>query len=349
MAEHGAGEPWVTHATDTGAIVRLPDPEHHAGAVSLWSDLDLGPTALDRVDVGWELSLHDLPVDRLEYLLDVDGEHRLDPGNPRVVPGAFGDHSWLPLPSYAEPRWLDLPRAAGERAPARIDDTPVGAIDLEIWAPAGALVDEPLPLLMSHDGPEMAAYGGLLHYVAALVEAGELPRMRVALLEPGARDERYAANPAYTAALTEHVLPHLLTACPTDLPPVLMGQSLGALAALHAAWTSPPTFGGLFLQSGSFFTPETDAMESGYAHFAAITSFVATVLAAHTAAPGAPRMGIVCGSAEENLANNRLLADHLAATGAEVAWGDVRDGHTWTCWRDLLDPHLTTLLRRVWA
>ena len=27
----------------------------------------------------------------------------------------------------------------------------------------------------------------------------------------------------------------------------------------------------------------------------------------------------------------------------------MRDGHTWTCWRDSLDPHLTDLLVRVWA
>ena len=41
------------------------------------------------------------------------------------------------------------------------------------------------------------------------------------------------------------------------------------------------------------------------------------------------------------------LADHLAAIGIETGWGEVRDGHTWTCWRDTLHPHLTDLLRRV--
>ena len=60
-------------------------------------------------------------------------------------------------------------------------------------------------------------------------------------------------------------------------------------------------------------------------------------------------MTLTCGTAEENLANNRLMADHLTATGVDVAWGEVRQGHTWTCWRDLLDPHLTDLLTRVWG
>jgi enterochelin esterase-like enzyme len=43
------------------------------------------------------------------------------------------------------------------------------------------------------------------------------------------------------------------------------------------------------------------------------------------------------------------MRDHLAAVDVEVGWGEVRDGHTWTCWRDTLDPHLTDLLTRVWS
>ena len=58
-------------------------------------------------------------------------------------------------------------------------------------------------------------------------------------------------------------------------------------------------------------------------------------------------ISIVCGTAEENLANNRALTVRLRAFGADVAWGEVADGHTWTTWRDLLDPHLADLLHRA--
>ena len=34
--------------------------------------------------------------------------------------------------------------------------------------------------------------------------------------------------------------------------------------------------------------------------------------------------------------------------GGDIGWGDVPDGHTWTTWRDLLDPHLTRLLQEAW-
>ena len=130
---------------------------------------------------------------------------------------------------------------------------------------------------------------------------------------------------------------------------MLLGQSLGALAALHAAWTAPGTFAGLMLQSGSFFTPALDPQESDYGYFGQVTGFVATVLAARQAAPGAPEVTMTCGTAEENLANNLAMRDHLRDVGMDVSWGEVRQGHTWTCWRDSLHPHLGDLLTRVWA
>ncbi len=329
-------------------VVRLPDPRHAASEVRLWCDLELGDTRLREVDGGWELELIDLPVDRLEYLIVVDGDHRLDPTHDRRVDGAFGEHSWLVTPGYRSPAWLEEPQVPSEKAGVVVEDTPVGDIEVAVWAPADADGDEPLPMLYAHDGPEMASYGGLLDYVGSGIAAGRLPRMRVALLSPGPRNERYAANPAYTAALTDHVVPALEKACPTDHRPVLAGQSLGAVAALHAAWTTPGLFAGVLLQSGSFFTAELDPQESSFERWAEVTGFVATVLAATTATPDAPAVAMTCGSAEENHANNRLLREHLARTGVQVTWAEARQGHTWTCWRDLLDPALTGLLRKVW-
>jgi enterochelin esterase family protein len=330
-------------------VVRYADPEHRAHHVSVWAHLRLGDTTLARVRGGWEVRLTGLPVDRLEYLLDVDGQMRPDPSNPRVVPGPFGEHSWVALPGYREPEWLTLEPEPAERATLTLSRTAVGRIDTEIWSPADAAADEPLPLLISHDGPEMDEYGALTTYVGALIAAGRLPRMRVALVSAGPRDKRYAANPAYARALTTRLVPALLDAVPIHGRPVLMGQSLGALAALHAAWTSPGTFGGLFLQSGSYFTPDLDSQESGFEFWPQVTGFVATVHAATQAAPGAPPTTLTCGTAEENYANNLAIRDHLVAVGVETGWGEARDGHTWTCWRDTLDPHLTDLLVRVWS
>jgi len=339
----------VTEVEGDDVVVRYADPDHAASHVGVWAHLPLGDTTMRRVAGGWEARLTDLPVDRLEYLLDVDGDLRPDPANPRTTGGPFGDHSWIPLPAYDEPAWLGQPGIAAERSALTIPRTAAGRVDVEIWSPADASNRDALPLLVSHDGPEMDAYGDLTAYVGALVAAGRLPRMRVALVAAGPRNQRYAANPSYASALTTRVVPAITDEVATDGRPVLMGQSLGALAALHAAWTSPATFGGLFLQSGSFFTPALDPQESGFEYWREVTGFVASVHAASQAAPGAPPMTLTCGTAEENHANNLTMRDHLVDVGVETGWGEVRDGHTWTCWRDTLDPHLTDLLRRVWA
>ena len=339
----------MTTVEGDDVVVRYADPDHAASHVGVWAHLPLGDTAMRRVSGGWEVRLTDLPVDRLEYLVDVDGSLRPDPGNPRRTGGPFGEHSWLPLPSYREPAWLEAPRIESERAPLTLPRTAAGPIDLEIWSPADAAHGERLPLLVSHDGPEMDAYGALTSYVGALVAAGRLPRMRVGLVAAGPRNQRYAADPGYARALTTQVLPAIDAVAPTDRRPVLMGQSLGALSALHAAWTSPRVFAGLLLQSGSFFTPSLDAQESGFEFWRAVTGFVASVRAAEQADPAAPAVALVCGTAEENHANNLAMLDHLTALGLDTAWGTVRDGQTWTCWRDTLDPHLTDLLTKVWV
>jgi enterochelin esterase-like enzyme len=338
----------MTEVDGEDVVVRYADPEHRAEQVRVWCYADLGDTSMTRVDGGWEVRLAP-PVDRFEYLVDVDGEMRPDPGNPRVVPGPFGEHSWVPLPAYREPAWLDLEPIASARRPVRISRSSAGRIDAEIWSPADAPASELLPMLVSHDGPEMDTYGGLTAYVGAMVGAGRLPRMRLALVAPGPRTKRYAANPRYARALRRRLVPALHDTVQIAGRPVLMGQSLGALAALHAAWTNPGTFAGLFLQSGSYFTPELDGQESGFEFWPAVTGFVASVHAAEQAAPDAPAATLVCGTAEENYANNLAMRDRLTRVGVETGWGEVRDGHTWTCWRDTLDPHLTALLHRVWS
>ncbi|MGA8246448.1 MAG: esterase, partial [Nocardioides sp.] len=106
----------VTTVDGEDVVVRYADPEHRAHHVTVWAHLRLGDTSLARVEGGWEVRLTDLPVDRLEYLLDVDGHLGPDPGNPHVAPGPFGDHSWVALPGYREPGWLSLESLPGERA-----------------------------------------------------------------------------------------------------------------------------------------------------------------------------------------------------------------------------------------
>ncbi len=341
----------VTSAVEGAEVVfRLADPEHALPGVRLWEELGLAAEQLEfkPVEYGWELRLPRPSVHRMEYLFDVaDAGMRTDPTNPRVVGGAFGEHSWLPLPGYVEPAWISVEPIESGLTPLPVETSPVGPVDVQIWAPEGIAPSFELPLLLSHDGPEFAMYAGLTHFAGAMVAEGTLPPFRLALVRPGSRNLWYAANPSYAQTLVEHVLPAITTQYKSKQP-VLMGASLGALAALYAEWNHPGTFAGLFLQSGSFFTLTTDPQESGFEYYAEVTGFVNQVLAA-TSAPSTPEVAMTAGTPEENVHNNRVMAAHLATLGLEVDFNETPDMHNFTAWRDTFDPCLIELLQRVWA
>ena len=303
----------------------------------------------------WELRLPRPPVDRLEYQLEVtrrngQTEVVLDPSNPLRVPGPFGDKSVVELPEYRAPAWLEEPAPEGSlRAHPVRSRVLHRELPTFLWTPAGVDSEAELPLLVAHDGPEYAQFSQLTRYLAVAFAAGRIPPLRAALLQPVDRDETYSASTAYTRALTRELLPGLRTGVPTDRStlPVGIGASLGALALLHAQRAAPAAVDGLFLQSGSFFRPRSDPQESGSARFRRISRFVGQVLNAATWDDVVPVV-VSCGTGEENLDNNRAVAAALAAQGYDVDLVEIRDAHTWVCWRDAFEPHLADLLAKAW-
>lgn len=340
-------------AEDDTMTFRLSDPGRALAGVRLRQDLGLAAGLLDfsRSDAGWELALERPPVSRMEYLLELhypDGGEKVgtDPANPRQVAGTFGTRSVLEFPDYAAPAWLAAPADPGIAATLEVPVSSLdGAVAVRTWAPAGTPDGEPLPLLVVHDGPDYDSLASLTQYLGAGIAAGWLPRLRAALLSAGDRNNWYSASARYARALTEQVIPALTTAVASTAR-IGMGTSLGALAMLHAHCRAPATFGGLFLQSGSFFVPRLDPQERRFPYYRRITAFTAALQA--DGVPGVPvPVTMTCGSIEENIENNRLTVAVLRSAGYPAALHEVRDVHNFTAWRDALHPWLTELLRRV--
>jgi len=57
---------------------------------------------------------------------------------------------------------------------------------------------------------------------------------------------------------------------------------------------------------------------------------------------------LTCGLVEENLHNNREMAQALRRQGYPAQLFEVPDAHNYVSWRDAFDPYLTDLLRYVW-
>jgi enterochelin esterase-like enzyme len=304
----------------------------------------------------WELRFQRPEIDRLEYLLEL--EHRdgrvervPDPGTPLRAPGPFGDKSVVEFPGYEPPYWVDddtSPQGALRELTlgSRVLRT---SIDALLWSAVDTDPAEPLPLLLVHDGPEMARFSELLRLLDHLVAFGEVPPLRAALLPPPLdRNETYSASARYAQALVRELVPALCDAAPFARPPVGLGASMGALSLLHAHWTHPELFGGLFLQSGSFFRRSLDAHETSFGRFARVARFVSTVVGGRSGMPPVP-VTFTCGTAEENHGNNRLIAAALQRQGWDARVVEHRDAHNWISWRDVLHPHLAELVLRARA
>jgi len=187
------------------------------------------------------------------------------------------------------------------------------------------------PLVVVHDGPEYARRAGLRSVLGG---------RRAALLEPVDRDETYSASARYSRVLVEDVLPAL-----PGHRRVGVGCSLGALALLHAHRRDPNAFAGLFLQSGSFFR-RRDRYESSFPRYGRIARFVGSLR--RDAGRPIP-VTITVGLDEENLANNRALAETLAGGGYDVELHETSGGHNWPVWKRQLKARLPDLLERAWS
>lgn len=293
------------------------------------------PKSLQRNGGVWELELGALPVDRLEYSLELtwpDGstEYRLDPHAPKVD-APFAPRNVLLAEAYRPPAWLSLEAPAGSVEPLELETPSLGGPTTGLlWTAPGLAAAAPAPLLIANDGPEYAKFASLIRYLETGVAKRELTPLRAALLAPRARNEDYSASPLYAQALALEVIPALERHVPSTTR-VALGASLGALSMFHAHRQYPELFHAMVLQSGSFFRRELDTYEHHFSRFSRIDEFVREA----DAKPGAPvEVHLTCGSAEENLSNNRALERVLRAQGYTVGFHTVRDGHTWTCWRD---------------
>jgi enterochelin esterase family protein len=116
---------------------------------------------------------------------------------------------------------------------------------------------------------------------------------------------------------------------------VLIGQSLGGLAAVNAGLKAPQRFGNVLSQSGSFWWPGTEQGQlSG-----------ADVIAEAAAVHSQVRFWLEAGALEEGLVEgNRDLYEILSEHGYDVAYREYQGGHDFACWRGGVADGLAALL-----
>ena len=294
-------------------------------------------------------------INRMEYRLAVVDGHGVhgvpDPLNPLEAAGPFGPASVALGLGYATPLHARPPRpeARGRLSKLVVPGVPdrLGvrhAVEAWVWDPPGVETAASLPIALVLDGTDYLQFTRLRDTLENLLDDGQIGPCRAVFVPPGERNGEYSANPALVEQILEAVPAALAGASiPVDVPWLGIGASLGGLALLHAHASRPGCFRGLLLQSGSFFTSGTDAVEADFDWFERITAFVEPVLSGEIPVETIP-ICLTCGAGGENLDNNRAMLAALRRSGVPAELALVADAHNWTAWRDCIGPGLRTLL-----
>lgn len=113
---------------------------------------------------------------------------------------------------------------------------------------------------------------------------------------------------------------------------VLIGQSLGGLAAINAGFQVPERIGLVLAQSSSLWW--SNGPLTGEAIFAAVDEKRGPTT----------RFWLESGSLEALTAENRRLFETMRAHGYHVDFDDYQGGHDFACWRGGLADGLIALL-----
>lgn len=177
-------------------------------------------------------------------------------------------------------------------------------------------------------------------------------RDTIKLVNPacGERNNWYAASHEYTEVAVRSLIPKICEHAPTNDHIVGLSASFGAIALLKCAYQYPGTFGGMLLQSTSFFHPELDHeydLSNVGPEYWQIAKFVQQVrTSGKTDSP--MNIRITCG--DEPLA--RSFDDmkwHLAEQGHNISGARIDGEHSFEDWGKGFYPHLGEVMQETWG
>jgi len=275
-------------------------------------------------------------------------ESVLDPLNPRQASGPLTTSSVLEADGYATPDWAVADAAV---VPGVLTDISVPSrhlkrdVHVTVYAPARVGKSDRAPLLIVHDGTDYLKYAGMGTVLDNLMGRRLMADSVVAFVDPADRFAEYGASLRHSRFLSQELVPTLERTLPVrsdSAGRVLMGASLGAIAALTAAAQAPGFYGGLLLQSATFVYSK-DGLRAGMdPKLDPVVKFVEGIRANPTRVTD--RIFQSLGAFEPSAERNRAMAATLRVMATQLLVEEGLDGHTWISWRDRLLDGLTWLL-----
>jgi enterochelin esterase-like enzyme len=290
-----------------------------------------------------------LPTDaRLDYKFVLGGSNWiLDPANSlQIWSGLGGPNSELRMPDYDYPQ--ETVRQAGVARGQLTGNVKVRStrlnydVSYRVYTPAGydAATAQNLPVVYVTDGHEYSAdhLGSMVVVLDNLIASGKIQPTMAVFIDPrdpatGAnrRMSEYGQNANFAGFVADELAPRIDAAYRTLASPVgrmILGTSLGGLAAAHLGASRSDAFGHAAVQSPASFS-----------------QFAPNTLGLY-AAPGlADKLDVfvTAGMIGDGSAGSTFAAT-LANRGFDYSFMQVNEGHSWGNWRGLLDEILVDLV-----
>jgi enterochelin esterase-like enzyme len=291
----------------------------------------------------WTLELDLLPETRCSYRLVVDGIEILDPQNAAVVMTSIGRCSELHLPGAIQAPELESP-VTGIRTIHTVSSYHLGGErDVIVHRPDALAPAGGYALILCHDGVAAEDYLELPRIVDNLVTQGVIPPTICVMIPPENRFAEYSTNPEHAAFLVDEVLPMIRAAYPVTESPsqtLIMGTSLGGLAAVHAAFLYPNVFGLAVGLSGAYSLDNESITHQYAAHDRIPVCFYLACGLYENCFIGGPQFGATV----DVLTANRNFAATLDQKGYDCHYVECPDSHSWRFWQKQVGPALRWLL-----
>jgi enterochelin esterase family protein len=264
-----------------------------------------------------------------------------DPSNPDTVGPIFGSGepaSILELPGALPQPWRTRRPAVAQGAMQSFQTGREWPTTVHVYTPPTA-PPGPMPVAVLFDGQAWIPADIAATFDNLIADGVVPPFVAAAVAYPfGPVRVRGLTRPEVSLRyLCDDLMPWLSRDFGATEDPrrtVLIGQSLGGVAAVHAALTEPSRFGNVISQSGAFWWPGgSDGELAG-----------AEVIAA-AAAPSPVRFWLEAGAFETALIDgNRDLYAALREHGTDVSYREYPGGHDFACWRGGVADGLVALL-----
>jgi enterochelin esterase-like enzyme len=323
----GGGTP-ITEG-NTAYFFYRNEAEDVISVIGDWNGWKLGADIMQRIHPASTVYYlkKEFPINaRLSYrFLSEDRGSFNDPANPNSMQEVFGNNTYLRMPGYEEPKYVEIPsRPVPHGVLKTLQIKTMGRSDnfsreVTIYIPHGMRMRGKVRFLYVHDGAQAITIGRFLDVLDNLYHyEPHTQKIIVVFVPPMDRHGEYMMNPKFARWNARTLVPQVekfLKVSSTAALRAISGSSLGGLIAVYAALMHPSVFGNVAAQSASFWFDEK-AIIKGYTLKKKL----------------AVKFYIQTGTINDALEGSHEMLKILQQKGYDVTYRETNESHNWANW-----------------